>query len=73
MKIDWVNNRYLQATSKGSLNNKNYQLDLNDENTASTLNFAATVIFILVFLWLLYLVKKNVSKYISFYVLRRDY
>jgi hypothetical protein len=50
-----------------------YKVDIKDENTGAPLNYAATVIFILAFTWFLYLVKRNVSKYISFYLLRKDY
>jgi len=32
-----------------------------------------TVIFILGFAWLVFLAKKNLSKFISFYVLKKDY
>lgn len=73
MKIDWLSNRYLQGQSDRALNHTKYLIEINDEQTASSLNFATTVIFILTFAWFLYLVKKNVSKYVSFYVLRRDY
>lgn len=50
-----------------------FNVDIKDENTGAPLNYAATVIFILAFTWFLYLVKRNVSKYISFYLLRKDY
>jgi hypothetical protein len=50
-----------------------YKVDIKDDNTGAPLNYAATVIFILAFTWFLYLVKRNVSKYISFYLLRKDY
>jgi len=40
---------------------------------ATPLNYVATIIFILAFAGLVILVKRNVSKFISFYVLRKDY
>lgn len=48
-------------------------MEITDESPASPINYAATILFILVFTWFLYLVKRNVSKYVSFYLLRKDY
>lgn len=50
-----------------------FKVEIKDESIGAPLNYAATVIFILAFTWFLYLVKRNVSKYISFYLLRKDY
>ena len=63
----------LQETTENTEKLSDYKADIKDENTAAPLNYAATVIFILAFIWFLYLVKRNVSKYVSFYLLRKDY
>lgn len=63
----------LQETTENTEKPSAYKVEIKDENTAAPLNYAATVIFILAFIWFLYLVKRKVSKYVSFYLLRKDY
>jgi hypothetical protein len=62
-----------EKSEKHTEKRSDYKVEIYDEFTGSPLNYAATVIFILAFTWFLYLVKRNVSKYISFYLLRKDY